>query len=105
MKSEVALQLALIERQYTCFLEPHTFIPPQLHVKVALGWQYAALAKYVHGVKILIWAVERGVMPCLGSRGAPWTGKTLARIAKTRSNIFAIVIAPDLKSGPQRLRS
>lgn len=46
-------------------------IPPQLHEMVALGWQYAVLAKCVYGVKVKIWEGERVVMLCLGSRKAP----------------------------------
>lgn len=59
------------EHQNAIFLGHCVKIPPQLHEMVALGWQYAVLAKCVYGVKVKIWEGERVVMLCLGSRKAP----------------------------------
>lgn len=65
--------------------------PPHVHVSVVDGWQYAALAKKVNGVKDEICAVDSVVMACRACReGAAWTDTTRAPTRATKSEVGAI---------------
>lgn len=102
MKSGLALQLALgdnfrVRRLRFIFT---THLPPQLHVRVVLGWQYAVLAKCVYGVKDAICALLRGVMDSLGSRGVARTDRTLIIAERTNDDRPGVlIIVPALANG------
>lgn len=72
------------------------YVPPQVQVKVELGWQYPALAKKVKGVKAEICAVESAVIVCLVSRfgaGTAWMAIAQPRRIKNANlAIFEIIL-------------
>jgi hypothetical protein len=67
LKSGFASQFAIFPDQQQANNIVETLIPPQDQFSVALGEQYAELAKKVNGLKLETCAPESVVMPCLAS--------------------------------------